>query len=199
MTFNANVPNAAQSPGLFPPQSNTNNTRLRAIINVDHLFSDSASATQGFHKQVSMLTRADPVGLGSANGIFYTKVDANGRSQIYWYNGVNVQQVSGYDDILPMRITGNASVNAAQSTSVLNVAYDWSGSGYVWYVNGSTFRWSNFIFMRVGANTTRFMVAESSSSLSVPVFIFTGTDLRVGNNDGSTQTLFWSCIINKNS
>ncbi len=54
------VPVATQSPGLFPAQGQTNFTRLKAIIDRDLNFTDSSTATQGCHKQVTFLPRLDP-------------------------------------------------------------------------------------------------------------------------------------------
>lgn len=89
MTFNITVPNAAQSPGLFPSQNNNNFQRLKDIINNDHNFTDSASAGQGIHKQCTFINRATPVGLPAGNGVLYSQADGTGASQLRWYNGAS--------------------------------------------------------------------------------------------------------------
>ena len=88
MTYDVNVPNAAASPGLFPLQNNTNYARLKTIINADHVFNDTGQSTDGFHRQVTMISRATPVGLPTGtNGILYAKVDGLGQNQLFFYNG----------------------------------------------------------------------------------------------------------------
>ena len=88
MTYNPSVPNAAQSPGLFPPQNSTNFARLKTIINADHVFNDTAQATDGVHRQVTMIARAQPVALpAGTNAILYTKIDSLGASQLNFWNG----------------------------------------------------------------------------------------------------------------
>ena len=88
MTYNPNVPNASQSPGLFPTQNNTNFARLKTLINADHVFNDSAQSTDGVHRQVTMVARTTPVSLpAGTNAILYTKVDTLGASQLNFWNG----------------------------------------------------------------------------------------------------------------
>jgi hypothetical protein len=94
MTYNPNVPNAAQSPGLFPPQNATNFTRLIPIINSDHFFFDTAptggnAGQDGVHRQVTMVSRADPTSFlpAGTNGIIYSKLGGSGSSAPWWYNG----------------------------------------------------------------------------------------------------------------
>jgi len=94
MTFDPSVPNPAQSPSLFPAQNNTNFTRLKTIINHDHVFNDTENVnTDGIHKQVTMLARAHPAVLPTdTDAILYTALDSLTRAQLYYYNGgVSVQ------------------------------------------------------------------------------------------------------------
>ncbi len=90
MTFNPSVPNAAQSPGLFPPQNNTNFTRLKNIINADHVFNDTEPFpnNDGVHRQVTILNRAPPAGAiaSGAAGIMYAAANAMGNSELAYYN-----------------------------------------------------------------------------------------------------------------
>jgi hypothetical protein len=73
MTFSINYPNAAESPGLFPAQGNTNFSRLKTIIEADHQFNDTVAGDDGFHNHVSYINRpivpSIPAG---ANAIGYT-------------------------------------------------------------------------------------------------------------------------------
>ncbi len=90
MTFDPSVPNAAQSPGLFPPQNSTNFTRLKTIINADHVFNDTAQTTDGVHRQVTLIARAVPGALpAGTNAILYANVDTLGATQLRFYNGAN--------------------------------------------------------------------------------------------------------------
>jgi len=80
MTFDPNIPNAGQSPGLFPPQNNQNFARLKTIINADHVFNDTTQATDGYHRQATMIARAQPVALPTgSNAILYSWWTGLGR------------------------------------------------------------------------------------------------------------------------
>jgi hypothetical protein len=57
------------------------------------MFNDSASATDGIHKQVTLLTRDAPGALPVGNGILYTKV-VDGVSQLYFYNGTTDMKIT---------------------------------------------------------------------------------------------------------
>lgn len=93
MTFVANIPVAGQSPGLFPSQCSTNFTRLKTIINGDHVFNDSAQADDGVHRQVTMVARADPVSLPTnTNGIIYNKI-VGATALPFYYDGTSVYAV----------------------------------------------------------------------------------------------------------
>ena len=90
MTFDPNVPNASQSPGLFPAQMNANLTRLKTIILGDHVFNDTAQPDDGTHKQVTLVARVDPVSLpAGTNGILYGKI-AGSTAKVFYYDGARV-------------------------------------------------------------------------------------------------------------
>lgn len=93
MSYDANVPNFNQSPGLFPAKCNTNFSRLQTLINADHIFNDSTAATDGTHRQVTMLARNVPGSLPVGNGILYTKL-VTGVPQLFFYNGITDQQIT---------------------------------------------------------------------------------------------------------
>lgn len=119
MTFNPSVPNAAQSPGLFPAQNSTNFTRLKTIINADHVFNDTAQATDGVHRQVTLISRATPAVLpAGTNGILYSKVDTLGSSQVYFWNGAVDYQVT---PTMAIRAAVNFS-NSGSRRSFFNVS-----------------------------------------------------------------------------
>lgn len=95
MTYNVTVPNASQSPALFPGQANTNFTRLKTIINADHVFNDTAQSTDGVHRQCTLIDRADPVSLPSGtDAILYSWEDSAGQSQLKLYNGTSIFQIT---------------------------------------------------------------------------------------------------------
>ncbi len=114
MTYNVNTPNAAQSPGLFPPQNNANFTRLKTIIGTDHLFNDAGPTADGFHKQATLIARAKPSGSlpTGTNGILYAFVDAFSRNQLGFYNGnANFQITPGIIAAVNFDGTGTVSTN----------------------------------------------------------------------------------------
>jgi len=120
MTYDPNIPNAGQSPGLFPPQMNANLGRLKTIINADHVFNDTAQDTDGVHRQATFVERsmpATPPGLpAGTNGIFYCWLDANGQAQLRWFNGnTDVQLTPGIVAMVNFDGTGAAGVKTMRS------------------------------------------------------------------------------------
>lgn len=198
MTFNPTVPNASQSPGLFPSQNNTNYTRLKTIINADHVFNDTAQANDGAHKMVTLVDLlADPVALAAGtNGILYTKVE-NGTSELKFYNGLTVLQLTPYDQVLPIRVMGSQNIASGVDISIFNPSYNWAGTAYA--IHGSGLSPYNFYNLsRFGANTNVNTLASFTPFGNfAPSMFFTGTDLRIKNNDIVAQTVFWSLIINR--
>lgn len=90
MTFDPNVPNGGQSPGLFPPQNNTNFARIKTTFNADHVFNDTAQATDGVHRQVTLIARADPSSLpAGTNGIFYNNTFGS-TAKPFYYDGARI-------------------------------------------------------------------------------------------------------------
>lgn len=78
MTYDVNVPNASQSPGVFPAQNNTNFTRLLTIINEDHKFNLSAASDDGYHKIIHYINQSGTFGDNTptpipGTGLGYTK------------------------------------------------------------------------------------------------------------------------------
>lgn len=101
MTFDPNIPNANQSPGLFPSQANANFARLKTIINADHVFNDSAESTDGVHRQSTMIARAQPVSLPvGTNSILYTWLDSLTQAQLRFYNGTDDFQITPTDTVI---------------------------------------------------------------------------------------------------
>lgn len=76
MSYNNNVPNASQSPGLFPTQGSTNFTRLKTVFNSEHVFNDTAAADDGVHRQMTTVDRSDPSSLpAGTNFIYYSNAN----------------------------------------------------------------------------------------------------------------------------
>lgn len=101
MSFDPNVPNASQSPGLFPVQNSTNFTRLKTIINSDHVFNDTAQSTDGYHKQMTLVARATPSSLPSgSNAVLYTKLNGASQAQLRFYNGNQDYQITPSPDFI---------------------------------------------------------------------------------------------------
>lgn len=122
MTFDTTVPNASQSPGLFPVQNSTNFTRLKTIINADHVFNDTAQSTDGLHRQCTMLTRAQPVALPmGSNAILYSWIDAFGQTQLRYYNGTNDFQLTP-GIVAAVNFNGTGANGVKTMRSQLNVA-----------------------------------------------------------------------------
>lgn len=195
MTFSTIVPNASQSPGLFPAQNNTNFTRLKSIIDADHLFTDTSATNQGAHRQVTFINRAVPVGLPiGTNAILYTANDSGGIPQLNFYNGTNYQ-LTNPELLFPIRAADVQSMNSGLTLDVLNVAYDFIGTGTVSYFDG-TLRGRSYVITRIGANTdiTEYKTFGSPGNVSLA---FSGTVLIVGNGSGSTKSVNWSVIVNR--
>jgi len=199
MTFNANVPNAGQSPGLFPPQNNTNFGRLKTIIETDHVFNDTAADTDGVHKQMTMVARDSPTtppGLPTGiNGILYSWVDGDGKAQMRWFNGDTDVQMTPPDILSPIRVVGSQSVTAGNTvTAYSNPGFTYAGTGWALISGNNIFRF--YSILRSGSNDLN-EIDSNSGVISRPTFSFSGSNLQITNNDGSTRTLRWSLIINR--
>lgn len=196
MTFDPNSPNAAQSPGLFPVQNNTNCARIKTIINADHVFNDTAQSTDGVHRQVTMIVRAQPVGLpGGTNSILYSWIDGQGQTQLRFYNGTTDIQLTPPEELYPIRVVGSQSIGTGATVTVYaDPGFRWAGTGWATVQNTDIFRFYNLL--RSGANDIH-ELDSNSGSVSRPTFTFSGNNLRITNNDSSTQVLVWSLIINR--
>lgn len=95
MTFSTVVPNAGQSPGIFPAQNQTNFTRLKALINSEHVFNDTTQANDGCHRQMTLVNRADPVAVpAGTNSMLYGKTASDAVNELWFYDAVNPVQVN---------------------------------------------------------------------------------------------------------
>jgi hypothetical protein len=190
MTFDPSVPNASQSPGLFPPQNSTNFNRLQTIIGADHVFNNTAQTTDGVHKQVTLIARAIPVVLpAGTNAILYTALDSLGQAQLNFYNGT----LNFIITPPPLRIVGTATIPASSTVTIYpDPGFFYSGSG-VTNVSGSSV--SSFAYIVKSGSNKSPLVADSGTGF--PTFQFSGNDLQVKNNTTNPQTVFWSVTINR--
>lgn len=196
MTFDPSVPNAAQSPGLFPPQNNTNFARIKTIINADHVFNDTAQSTDGVHRQVTMIVRAQPVGLpGGTNSILYSWIDGDGQTQLRFYNGLTDIQLTPPEQLYPIRVVGSASLTANNTTTAYaDPGFRWAGTAWAMIQNTDIFRFYNVL--RSGVNDIHELDSNSGGT-SRPTMQFSGNNLTIKNNESSTQIVVWSLIINR--
>lgn len=197
MTFDANVPNAGQSPGLFPPQNNTNFARLKTIINADHVFNDTSQSTDGVHRQVTMIARASPSSLpAGTNSILYSKVDGSGQTQLFFYNGTLDVQMTPPQELFPIRIVVTVNVPAASTmVAYANPGFRYSGTAYASISGSSSSSFYNVI--RAGTNDSH-QIDFNDSTVNHPSVGFQGDDLAVGNNDPIlARNIILSLIINR--
>lgn len=87
MPYQTNIPNAGQSPGLFPAQSNDNFTRLKTMISANHKFNDSAAADDGYHQNIKMLPVSVPGNDSSVGQSFVNTADAS--NQLWFKDAIN--------------------------------------------------------------------------------------------------------------
>lgn len=100
MPYKTNIPNASQSPGLFPAQAQENFTRLKNIISANHKFNDSADpATDGFHQIIKIIPSAEPANNSSVGQSFVNSADST--NQLYHKDGLN--RVFQITPCLPLR------------------------------------------------------------------------------------------------
>jgi hypothetical protein len=154
MTFSTNVPNAGQSPGVFPAQNNTNFTRLQTIVVADHVFNNTAAANDGFHNQVTLVNRADPVG---ANPIIYSKL-VSGLPVPYFWNGLSGRplEYGGFPQILAaVNFNGLGSNGLKTRRSQFNVAsVTRTGEGQYTIVFGAALADTDYLVFATGHCTT---------------------------------------------
>lgn len=197
MPYVITAPNALQSPSLFPPQANTNFSRLKDIIKADHNFTDSTATSQGIHKQVTMFNRSAPTGTVTVgNGILYA-TQTGGQSALNWYNGTNYQiapptLVPGFTNVIVNTVT---LASGASATIYPNPGFAYMAYVYFSQQDSSTFL--NFTIANSNTNNTfrlqNIVNIPSSRALNA---IYGGTnnrDLKVMNS--SLNSVVCSYIV----
>lgn len=194
MSFNAAVPLNSDSPGIFPAQNQTNMARLQTIIGADHQFNLSATGNDGYHNLIHMTLQA-PAGALASTGRLYVKT-VSALVQLHYMDsaGTEYQVTPAYINST-MNVSSNASLGGGASTTIFSVAYDYIGFG-VAYISGTNIQ-RTYNFMRSGAQVDIHELDSNSGGSSRPTMQFSGTNLRVTNQDGGAQTIAWSLVINR--
>lgn len=197
--FNPIVPLSTESPGVFPAQNNGNFTRLKTLISGDHIFNDSDAANDGTHKQVTTTFRADPTSLPmDTNGMIFNKLDTvSNASQLYWYDGTNIEQMTGQTKVL----TGKATV-AADTSLVIFANPGYTYMAIAWGAEVSTSEKYTLRLMMKQPTTNVKVIVEASGSASdmaknVSFNFGPGSDLRIKNNNTSSMDLIWTLNITR--
>lgn len=196
MTFDPNIPNAGQSPGLFPPQNNQNFARIKTIINADHVFNDTAQSTDGFHRQCTMIVRAQPGGLPvGANSILYSWLDGAGQTQLRFYNGATDYQLTP-QIAAPTKVTGSVALAGnATSGTIYTIPDNSFGTIFVNYIvpAGNFFRY--YMFYKSGAVFVDSALITSSNNTHKPNISISGSDIRVVNGNSTPSTVAYYIIV----
>lgn len=192
MTFNAAVPLNSDSPAIFPSQNQVNMARLQTLLGANHQFNLTAAADDGYHNLIVMTEQA-PTGALPGYGRLYVRTNA-GVVQLFYMDSTGREIQITPDDLLnPIKVNGSASLGSGASTTIFNVAYDYTGFGTVF--RAGTNNQNTYNFMRSGGSTDTHSIDSNGSN--VPTISFSGTTLRVTNNSGGTQTIDWSLMINR--
>jgi len=202
MTFDPNVPNANQSPGLFPAQNNNNYARLKTIINADHVFNDTAAANDGVHRQVTMVTHpiAVPGDLpAGTNGLAYAWVDADGQTQLRFYNGTDDFQLTPLGPT-PSKVVGSVALAAgATSGTIYTIPQRSFGSIFVNYKNSIlTNLYSYYGFFRSTNAAGLFVIKQGGASGGQATASINGNNLRVVNNSTTPLDVDYFIIVESN-
>ncbi len=196
MTFNPSVPNAGQSPGLFPPQNSTNFTRLKTIINADHVFNDTAQDTDGVHRQVTYISRdlaTAPLTTGT-NSILYSWNDSDGKAQLRFYNGTDDFQLTPPPFLYPIRVAATVIVAGLTTQTIYaDPGFRWAGTG--WGMVTDTVNYNFYNILRSGTNSVN--VLKQNGNAARPQLAFSANDLTIFNPSIGAASLTWSLIINR--
>jgi hypothetical protein len=180
MTFSIIVPNATQSPSVFPAQNNTNYSRLKDIINADHNFVDTSDVSEGSHNQVTFIDRSAPVAVPvGTNSMLYSTSDVASTPIPNFFDGSQNHQI-------PFAVSGSVALA--------------NGASSIVYTNTNTFFGTGFVAVStfVGIFEYRILTTNTiiSSGFAGVVIFNTGGNISITNNSGALATLIYSLIIN---
>jgi hypothetical protein len=192
MTFNPAVPLNSDSPSIFPSQNQTNMARLQTLLGTNHQFNNTAAADDGYHNLIVMTPQA-PTGALAGYGRLYVK-SSGGVIQLFFMTDAGTEIQITPDDLLnPIKVNGSQSLASGASTTIFAPAYDYTGIGTVFRAGTNNMAFYNF--MRSGAATDTHRIDDNGSNF--PTLSYSGTNLRVTNNSGGTQTIVWSLMVNR--
>ena len=192
MTFNAAVPLNSDSPAIFPSQNQVNMARLQTLLGANHQFNLTAAADDGYHNLIVMTEQA-PTGALPGYGRLYVKTNG-GVVQLFYMDSTGREIQITPDDLLnPIKVNGSQSIGSGASVTIFAPAYDYTGFGTVFIT--ATNRQTTYDFMR-SSGSTNIHVLNANGSLP-PTLSYSGTNLRVTNNSGGTQTIVWSLMVNR--
>lgn len=168
--------------------------RLQTLLGADHQFNLSAAADDGYHNLIH-LTQQAPSGALAATGRLYVRSNG-GVIQLFYMDDTGVEhQLTPYDLLNPIKISGSQSLTSGNTQTVFSVAYNFTGFG-VAFVSGTSSQ-RTYNFLRTGSVTDIHEIDNNSGPVSRPTLQFSGTDLTVKNQSGGTQTVVWSLMINR--
>ncbi len=198
MSYNTGIPNANQSPGLFPAQANTNFLRIQQIVERDHFFLLASDPLEGAHKQVSFLNMTnptDPSVLTSVNGILYAK-QVDGKSQLFWFNGSDYYEIT--PPLVPpptsgvQKVTGTITVPSGGSLPV----YTSSGKVQMTAFGNRTDNILKRSYYLLYNSPTSFTSDKLfSADINYPDFLWSGFDLVIKNTSPLAQTFDYFLTI----
>jgi len=202
MTYDASIPLASDSPGLFPSQAQANFGRLQAIISANHQFNLSAAASDGYHNLIVMTQQA-PTGPLAGVGRLYVKL-IDGSVQLFYMDDLgNEQQISPEISIGPIKETGTALLNPGQQTlAFATPTYDYVAYATA-YINGFPSQ-NSYVLVRTGGLASAFLFSPGGGISLAPTLFYTTnppdpnfTDLMVKNNEAVPLNIVWSLMINR--
>ncbi len=204
MTYNQQVPNASQSPAIFPSQGQANFSRLRTIINNDHIFNDTAPGpspnNDGRHRQVTLRNRVDPVNLATGmNSMLYSSSAAASVNQLKYWDGTVYNQLTPVTLAVPMVVTGQA---AAVPTGATVLAFADPGYKYAATAFGLNINTNEYAFatiLRSGSNQATEITSQGGSIFNRPQFSFSGNNLHLGVKASASgaQNITWSISVTR--
>lgn len=206
MTFDAAIPLAGNSPGIFPAQSQTNFQRLQAIIDADHQFNNTAAANDGYHNLIHMTTQA-PTGLLASTGRLYVKVVAGAVNLLYMDDLGTEYLITPQYLVTPIRITATVNLNDGQIykiPSLVNPAYDYTANSTL-YIN-NTLLTNSAVLLKTGTFASPIIYSSTATNFSVFYAIDDAfppgpgnppTTLYILNSTGNSQDFVLSIMLNR--
>ncbi len=177
MTWNPNIPNGTQSPGIFPTGQNINNATIQEVINREHIFNVTPMMNDntGTHRQVSLTNRTDPGALlAGTNGMLYL----NTSGVLCFYNGVTISTFTNTirasivmnNAAVALGSVFNATAGVAGGLYTITFTTPLPSANYLWsvaaYENG-TGTGNNPLLIKVGtvtANTFQFRIVNQNNT-----------------------------------